>query len=153
MGMVDYVGLRSTRIRTQDRTIVTVPNGQMATVNIETLSARDKFWFRHVVGLSYSTTPAQLRAVTAACEEFLMRHPHVDTSSVRVRLFRMGAYSLDVELFAYVFAPEWDRFMAVQQELLLRVMEIVAAAGTEIAFPSQTLHLTPSSTSFQPSPR
>ena len=56
VGTVDSIGLRSTRIRTLDRTILSVPNGQIANVNIETLSARDKFWFHHFVGLRYETT-------------------------------------------------------------------------------------------------
>jgi MscS family membrane protein len=124
----------------------------MATVNIETLSVRDKFWFRHVVGLSYATTVAQMRDVSRDLETLLVRHPGVDATSVRVRFFRMGPYSLDVELFAYVFSADWELFLGVQQELLLRVMEIVGAAGTEIAFPSQTLHLSDGRrpTSFPP---
>src|SRR4029077_3588445 len=56
VGTVDSIGLRSTRIRTLDRTMLSVPNGQIATVNIETLSVRDKFWFHHFVGLRYETT-------------------------------------------------------------------------------------------------
>ena len=61
VGTVDQIGLRSTRIRTMDRTVISVPNGQISTLNIETLSDRDKFWFRHVIGLRYETTPAQIR--------------------------------------------------------------------------------------------
>jgi MscS family membrane protein len=140
-GTVDFIGLRSTRIRTPDRTIITVPNGQMAAANIETLSARDKFWFHHFVGLTYETTSAQMRAVIDGIEGLLNSHPSVDRSSVRARFLRLGAFSLDIEIFAYVFAADWNSYLAVQQELLLRIMEIVEQSGTAIAFPSQTLHL------------
>jgi MscS family membrane protein len=140
-GTVDYIGLRSTRIRTLDRTIVTVPNGQMATVNIETLSQRDRFWFRHVVGLTYSTTPRQLREIRGALERLLLEHPAVDVPSARVRFVRLGAYSLDIELNAYVYAEDYDRFLTIQGDLLLAVMELVEAAGADFAFPSQTLHV------------
>jgi MscS family membrane protein len=140
-GTVDYIGLRSTRIRTLDRTIVTVPNGQMATVNIETLSQRDRFWFRHVVGLTYSTTPRQLREIRGALERLLLEHPAVDAPSARVRFVRLGAYSLDIELNAYVYAEDYDRFLTIQGDLLLAVMELVEAAGADFAFPSQTLHV------------
>ena len=142
VGTVDQIGLRSTRIRTMDRTVLSVPNGQIATVNIETLSVRDKFWFRHVVGLRYETTPAQIRTIVKEMNDLLTRQPGVDLDSVRVRFLRLGAFSLDIELFVYFFARDWNQFLEIQEGLLLQVMEIVHRAGTAIAFPSQTLHLT-----------
>jgi MscS family membrane protein len=141
VGTVDYIGLRSTRIRTLDRTILTVPNGQIASVGIETLSDRDKFWFHHFVGLRYETTAAQLRKVIDGVQKLLAAHKQVDESSVRVRFIRLGAFSLDLEISAYVFTRDGDGFLEVQQELLLRIMEAVDAAGAVIAIPSQTLHI------------
>jgi MscS family membrane protein len=140
-GTVDYIGLRSTRIRTLDRTILTVPNGQIANVGIETLSARDKFWFHHFVGLRYKTTAAQMRAVVNGVRKLLVGYPGVDLDSVRVRFLRLGPFSLDIEIFAYVFADDWGCFLEIQEDLLLQVMEVVEKAGTAIAFPSQTLHI------------
>jgi MscS family membrane protein len=141
VGTVDYIGLRSTRIRTLDRTILTVPNGQIAGVGIETLSERDKFWFHHFLGLRYETTAAQLRLVIDGVQKLLAAHKQVDSSSVRVRFIRLGAFSLDVEVSAYVFTRDGDRFLDIQQDLLLRTVEAVEAAGTAIAIPSQTLHI------------
>jgi MscS family membrane protein len=141
VGTVDYIGLRSTRIRTLDRTILSVPNGQIASVGIETLSSRDKYWFHHFVGLQYETTAAQMRAVVDGIKKLLVAHPNVDGGSVQVRFVRLGASSLDVEVTAYIFAADGDRFLAVQQDLLVGMMEIVVASGTAIAFPSQTLHI------------
>jgi MscS family membrane protein len=141
VGIVDYIGLRSTRIRTLDRTILSVPNGQIAGVGIETLSARDKFLFRHVVTLRYGTTVAQMRAVIDGVTGMLVADASVDAPSVRVRFFRLGAFSLDLEVFAYVFAADWEPFLEIQQELLLRVMELIEGSGTAIAIPSQTLHI------------
>jgi MscS family membrane protein len=142
VGTVDQIGLRSTRIRTMDRTVVSVPNGQISTVNIETLSERDKFLFRHVIGLRYETTPAQIRTVVSQLHALLMTQPGADLESVRVRFLRLGAFSLDIELFAYFYASDWNRFLEIQEGLLLQAMEVVHRAGTQIAFPSQTLHLT-----------
>jgi MscS family membrane protein len=147
VGTVDYIGLRSTRIRTLDRTILTVPNGQIASVALETLSTRDKYWFHHFVGLHYETAPDQMREVIDSIEKLLVAHPNVDGGSAKVRFLRIAASSLDVEISAYVFAADMDRFLAVQQELLLRIMEIVDAAGTAIAIPSQTLRISERRTS------
>ena len=141
IGTVDHIGLRSTRIRTLDRTMLSVPNGQIASVGIETLSARDKFWFHHFVGLRYATTPEQMRSVIDGVHTLLVAHAGVDEKTVRVRFLRLGSSSLDIEVFAYIFARDWARFLEIQQELLLRMMATITGAGTEIAFPSQTLHI------------
>lgn len=141
VGTVEELGLRSTRIRTLDRTMVCVPNSQIANMSLETLSARDRFWFHPMVGLRYETTSLQMRTVTARVKELLTGHPNLDSSSVRVRFLRLGASSLDVEIFAYLFARDWNHFLEMQEDLLLRIIEIIEHTGAEIAFPSQTTYL------------
>ena len=140
-GTVEEVGLRSTRIRTVGRTVVSLPNGQIANMRLETLSLRDKFLFHPVVGLRYETTPVQLHSFMAGVRTLLSGHANVDQLTVRVRFVRFGASSLDVDIFAYVFAPDWNNFLEIQEELLFGIMDIVRKAGAEIAFPSQTLYL------------
>jgi MscS family membrane protein len=140
-GTVVEVGLRSTRIRTVDRTIVSLPNGQIANMRLETLSARDRFLFHPVVGLRYETTPVQLRAFMASVRTLLSEHVNVDPVSMRVRFVRFGPSSLEVDIFAYVFASDGNNFLEIQEELLLGIMDIVQQAGAGIALPSQTLYL------------
>jgi MscS family membrane protein len=140
-GTVEHIGLRSTRIRTVDRSVIRVPNGTIATMSLETLSARDKFWFHPVVGLRYETTTDQMRVVLDGIRSLLVRQPVIDGPSVRVRFKNLGAFSLDVEVFAYVLARDWPHFLEIQEDLLLRITEIVSAAGTGIAFPSQTMYV------------
>jgi MscS family membrane protein len=118
-----------------------LPNGQIANMKLETISARDKFWFHPVVGLKYETTSAQLRSVLANVREFLARHPNIDPESVRVRFIRLGAFSLEVDFFAYAFASDWSGFLKVQEELLFGIMDVIQEAGTGIAFPSRTVYL------------
>jgi MscS family membrane protein len=140
-GTVEEVGLRSTRIRTADRTMVSLPNGQIANMRLETLSARDSFLFHPVVGLRYETTPIQMRSVMVGIRNLLNDHASVDSVSVRVRFVRLGASSLDVDIFAYVVTQDWNSFLEIQEELLLGIMDIVQKAGAGMAFPSQTLYL------------
>jgi MscS family membrane protein len=140
-GTVDHIGLRSTRIRTLDRTVVSVPNSQIANASLETISSRDKFWFHPVVGVRYETTSEQLHDVVEGIRRMLHDHPSVDRTSVRVRFFRLGSFSLDIDVFAYVFAHEWNNFLEIQEQLLFGVTEIVEKAGTAIAFPSQTMYV------------
>jgi MscS family membrane protein len=142
-GTVEEVGLRSTRIRTVDRTIVSFPNGQIANMKLETLSVRDRYLFHPVVGLRYETTASQLRSFMVGVRSLLDEHASVESVSVRVRFVRFGASSLEVDIFAYVFAPDWNNFLEMQEELLFGVMDIAHNSGTGIAFPSQTLYLAP----------
>ena len=140
-GTVDSIGLRSTRIRTPDRTVLSIPNGQIANASIETLSARDMCWFRHVIGLRYDTTSTQLRKVMDGIRERLTAEPIIDRESVRVRLIRFAPSSLDIEIFAYALTGDWPRFLEIQERLLLVMMEVIETAGAAIAFPTQTLHI------------
>jgi MscS family membrane protein len=140
-GTVVEVGLRSTRIQTIDRTVVSLPNGQIANMRLETLSVRDKFLFHPLVGLRYETTSAQLHSFMAGVRSLLNEHANVDSISVRVRFVRLGISSLDVDIFAYVFAHDWNNFLEIQEELLFGIMDIIQKAGAEIAFPSQSLYL------------
>jgi MscS family membrane protein len=151
-GTVDHIGLRSTRIRTLDRTVVSVPNSQIANVSLETISARDKFWFHPVVGLVYETTPEQLHQVVDDVRRLLTEHPAVDPVSVRVRFFRLGAFSLDVDVFAYLLARDWNHFMEIQEQLLFSITDIISRAGTSIAFPSQTTYVANASAAGIPVP-
>lgn len=140
-GTVEEVGLRSTRIRTLDRTVVNLPNGQLANMRLETFSVRDKYWFHPVLTLRLDTTLVQLRSVVAGLTTLLKGHRFVDPPSVRVRFFRLGTFSFDIDIFAYVFAPDWSAFLEIQEELLFEIMESLQRVGTAIAFPSQSLYV------------
>jgi MscS family membrane protein len=140
-GTVDHIGLRSTRIRTLDRTVVSVPNGQIANVSVETLSARDKYWFHPEVRLRYDTTSRQLHAVLESIRLLLWEHTSVDRESIRVRFVRLGQSSFDIEVFAYAIARDWSHFLQIQEELLFGITESVERAGTRLAVPAQALYV------------
>jgi MscS family membrane protein len=114
----------------------------MATERVENLTRRDKFWFRHVVGMRYDTPPERIEKVLEAWRAMFAADPRVVTSTpARVRFIALGASSLDVELFAYVRVDDYDAFLAVQEELLLRVLRVATENGVGIAFPSTSVYL------------
>jgi len=141
VGEVVDVGLRSMQLRTANRSVVYVPNGTLATMEVENLSRRDKFLFNPTVGLRYETTLEQLQRVASDIRASLAADSRIENATLRVRLVRFGAYSLDVEVFAYVKAADFPAFLGVQEELLMRIMGIVKYAGTALAFPSQTMYV------------
>ena len=140
-GTVEDIGLRSTAVRTLDRTLLSIPNGMLAAMPIENFAHRDKIWFNPVIGLRYETTPAQLRKLIDDMREMLAKDPRIEDKSLGVRFVQFAASSLNVEVFAYVLTRDWTEFCTIREELLLRIMDLVEAAGTGMAFPSQTLYL------------
>ncbi|MCX6552676.1 MAG: mechanosensitive ion channel family protein [Acidobacteria bacterium] len=142
VGTVEDVGLRTTKLRTLNRTVVHVPNGSVAIVEVENFARRDKFFFNPTIGLRFETSLEQLQRVLADIRQMLAADTRVEPETMRTRFVRVGAYSLDVEVFAYLRAADYVAFLAIQEELLMRIMAIVRDAGTGLAFPSQTMYVT-----------
>jgi MscS family membrane protein len=140
-GTVEDIGLRSTRIRTLDRTVVSVPNGQVAALSLENFSLRDKFWFRHNLRLRGETAADQLRYVLAEVRRLLYEHPKVETHSSRARLIGFKEGTLEIEVFAYILTASYDIFLAIQEDLLLRLMDIIEGSGTGVANSVQTMYI------------
>ena len=97
-GTVDDIGFRSTRLRTLDRTVVSVPNGQIANLSLENFSVRDKFWLHPILHLRQATTSPQMHAVLESIRNLLKANKSVNVNSIRVRFLQFGSYSLDVEV-------------------------------------------------------
>jgi MscS family membrane protein len=140
-GTVEDIGLRSTRVRTDERTLLAIPNGTVATINLENLSRRDKMLFSTVLRLHLETPADHLRYTLSEIRNLLESHPKIETKNIRVRLNELAASSLNVELFCYVLTQDFNEFAAVREELLLRIMNFVEDSGTTLASPSQTLYL------------
>jgi MscS family membrane protein len=140
-GTVEDIGLRSTRVRTPDRTVISVPNGLVANASLENVSARDKFRFHPNLSLTRETTAIQMRSVIDSVNNLLAKNSRVELDSIRVRFLGFAPSSLDVDVFAYVLADNWTTFLGIQQELLLQIMEIVQTAGTQLAIQSHAIYL------------
>jgi MscS family membrane protein len=149
-GEIEDVTLYATRVRTLERTVVSIPNGSLATSQIENLSRRDKFWFRHVLGLRFETTAAEMQAVLDGCRTRLAADPRVESGTLRVRFLKLNSYTLDVEVHAYLLVPDWAAFLAAQEELLLALMRVVEEAGSGFAFPTQTTYLASEAAALEP---
>ncbi len=140
-GTVEDIGLRSTRIRTEERTLVAIPNGTVATINLENLSRRDKILFKTTLGLRPESKADHVRFVLSEIRKLLYSHPRVETQTVRVRLVDIGGSSLSIELLSYVLTRDFNEFAAVREDLLLRIMDVLEDSGGGLALPAQTLYL------------
>jgi MscS family membrane protein len=101
---------------------------------------RDRMRLSTNLGLRYETTPDQLRRVLAAVHQLLAEDARVIADPLRVRFKGFGAYSLDIEVMTYVATTDQDEYLAIREDLFLKIMDIVNANGTSFAFPSQTIY-------------
>src|ERR1700676_2339777 len=140
VGTVEDISLRSTRIRTLERTELSIPNGSLATMNIENFTRRDKFLFNPTLAIRSETSADQLRYLLAEVRRMLYEHPKVESDSARIRLagFEKGALSL--EIFSYIITRDQAEFSAICEDVWLRMMEIVENSGSGFAGPSQIIH-------------
>jgi MscS family membrane protein len=141
VGTIEAIGLRSTSVRTLDRTLVSIPNGQLADQRLESYSARDRMRLACIVGVEYGTTAAQMRQVLEGLERVLRAHPKIWPDAVVVRFKEFAASSLDIEIMAWFQTPDWGEFQLIRQNVLLDFMQVVEGAGCSFAFPTRTVHL------------
>ena len=140
-GYVQEIGLRSTRIRALNGDLISMPNSKFSELELINRSRIDATLLNQTIGLRYETTSEQLRFVLVKLREMLLAHPKLLENEARVRFVKYGDYSLDVEIFVYVDTGKIPEFLGIQEDVLLRVKDIVETAGTDFAFPSQTTYI------------
>ena len=141
-GIVEDIGLRSTKLRTEERTLVSIPNGTVATAVLENFRLRDKILFRQALRLRYDLSPDHVRYVLEQLRLVLTRHAKVEEASARVRLLKLGENAIEVEIYAYILVREYREFLAVQEELILQAMDVLESSGAAVALPTQTTMVT-----------
>lgn len=132
-GVVEDIGLRSTKIRTPDRTLVSIPNGTVATATLENFRWRDKILSKQTVRLRYDISPQHLNYLLGRMREIVQGHPKVEAASARVRLLRFADFAFEVEIYAYILERDYDAFLAAQENLLLHITAAIEESGSSIA--------------------
>jgi MscS family membrane protein len=140
VGTVEEIGLRSTRIRTPDRTLVAVPNSEFVNLQLENLGSRDQVWFHPTLCVRSDTRPDQMKHILAELTEMLAHHEGIEPNGVSVRFVGFGPYSLNIELSAYVDTDDWSHYLLIAEDLHLRCMEIIERAGSGLAFSAPPVH-------------
>jgi MscS family membrane protein len=141
LGTVEDVGIRSTRIRTLERTVVTIPNGDFSARQIENFARRDRFLFNPIIRLEYGIGSARLRESIEMIEGILEANDRITRPGARARLKDLGVSSIDIEIFSYIQAADFDESLVIRQDLLLTIFAKLEQAGVAIAYPTQTLQL------------
>jgi len=140
-GTVEEIGFRSTRIRTFAKTLITIPNSVLMNMSIDNFSQMPKRRIKLTVGVTYDTTPAQMRQAVAAIKKMLREHPAIHQDFFLVNFTDFGASSLDIMVYCFTTSTVWGEYLDAREDVCLQIMETVAGIGLEIAFPSQTLYM------------
>ena len=141
LGVVEEIGLRATMLRTLDRTIVTIPNAVFANMDIENLTSRDRILYRRRIRLRNDTTPDQVRAILDKVRSMFLEHKAVNPDPARIRFIEYGEYALELEAFAYINTCDFNEYLGTVEDLNLRIMDIIEAAGSQLAVPTRVVHM------------
>jgi len=139
-GSVEKIGFRSTRIRTLEKSYLTIPNLMMVNNVLDNLSLRTFRRVNFTVGLTYDTTKEQIQEVVSATQKYIDEHPHTNQDG-KIHFTQFGASSLDIMVLYYIDTMDWGVFLEVKEEINFEIMRIVQAQKAEFAFPTQTIHL------------
>ncbi len=140
-GTVEYIGWRLTRIRTFDQRPLFVPNSVFSTVSVENASRMTNRRIRTVINLRYDDA-TRIADLLADIQNMLKEHPQIDQElPIRVSLIECAAWSLNYLLYAFAKTTNYDEFLVIQQDVLLKMLDIVNKHGAECAFPTSTIDI------------
>ena len=139
-GVVERVGFRSTRLRTLEKSFVTLPNKKMVDSELDNLTLRTFRRSNFTVGVTYSTSEDQLKAIVADIQDYIDNHPNTNQEG-KIRFHDFGPSSLDIMVLFFVDTMDWTTYLDVKQEILYKIVEIVKKHGAEFAFPSTSVYM------------
>ncbi len=140
-GTVEWMGFRSTRVRTFYNSVVTVPNATLVRANVDNYGRRSFRRFKTTLNLTYSTPPEKIEAFCEGVREIVRQHPYTRKDYYHVWLNEFGAHSLDVLVYIFFETPDWSVELRERQRFMLDTIRLADLLGVEFAFPTQTLHL------------
>ena len=137
LGVVEEIGLRLTRIRTLENTVLNVPNSKLASSEIENFTRRNKIWYHPTLRLANTTTPEQTQAFLSEGLAVLKNHPKIEQGSARLRFVGFGEYSFNFEIFSYILTTDYAEFLLYAEELHIQLIAVVHKLGTSFAVPTE----------------
>lgn len=138
-GQVESIGLRSTRIRTAERTVVSIPNGKLADLQLETFAARDRIRFVQRLSVELGTKSDQLQALLDGCKKVLHAQEKLSPNSATVSVVALGPFSIEVEVASWFATTDFDEFRVIREAVLLELLQVVETSGAVLAFPTNTV--------------
>ncbi len=140
-GVIEEIGLRSTRVRTFAKTVITVPNSHLANEVVENFSRMPIRRVYFNLGVTYGTTPAMMRESVARIQDILRFHEEIDQTFWLVKFTDFGDSALKIMLYYFTTTTDWARYLQIRGDINLLIMDALEELGVGIAFPSQSVYL------------
>ena len=141
VGIVEEVGLRSTRVRTFDRSLISVPNGRMADMVIDNMQQRYQRHFHTTIGITYDTPPDLVQTFVEGIRDIILAHPQTDKEVYYIRFYQLADYSLNIIIWCYFQTQYWEVELKCREEVLLSIMRLAEQMNVRFAFPTSTVHV------------
>jgi len=141
LGVVEDIGLRTTRLRTLTNTVVSIPNARIASMEVENISYRTKIRYWPTLRLRYDTTPEQLRSITNEIKQALEQNEHVYDEPLRVRFTDFDSDALLIKVHSFINTTDFTEFLGIAEDINIQIMEIVKSAGTSFALPGRAIFM------------
>ena len=152
-GVVEKIGWRVTVIRTFDKRPLYIPNSVFSQVAVENPSRMQNRRIKETIGIRYDDAD-KMEMITAQVKEMLTNHPEIDTANTLMVNFNSFApFSLDFFIYTFTKTTNWGKYHTIKQDILLKILKIIADNGAEVAFPTSTIHLAQQETTKNPETR
>ena len=140
-GVIEEVGFRSTRIRTFYGSLVSVPNGKVATARVDNMGRRSYRRVKATLGLTYKSSPAQVEEFVAKIRAYLKDNPAVWDGTLEVHFTNFGDSALEILVYFFLDVPDWSHELDEKAKCLLTFMKLAEEVGVSFAFPSRSIYL------------
>ena len=141
LGTVEEIGFRSSRIRTVDTTLITVPNGSLVDMVVDNLGALKMRRLNTTIGLAYYTPPHLIEAFITGLKQIKDTHPMTNNESFIIHLSEMNASSIDVLFIVYFNTTDYMQFLQYKEDVILAILRLAESLNVHIAFPSTSLYI------------
>ena len=139
-GVVEDIGMRTTKIRAFDKRLVVVPNATIANSAVDNFSRRDRRRIKMRIGLTYATTPQTMQKILQEIRDMLQDHPMIHKEPMFVYFDEFGASSLDLFFYLFTTTANWEEYLKIREDINFKIINIVQKHGSDFAYPSQSIY-------------
>ncbi len=139
-GIVEDIGMRTTKIRAFDKRLIVVPNATIANSAVDNFSRRDRRRIKMRIGLTYATSPQTMQKILTEIRQMLQNHPQIHKEPLFVYFDEFGSSSLDLFFYLFTTTADWEEYLKIREDINMKIINIVHANGSDFAFPSQSIY-------------